>query len=136
MSQSGSKNQQREIDIPTSENIRAVSRNIAASLTGLGSPLNLIIGAGPAGLLLGIGPSRTSKHKITILDSSHALSPIGVGIHVPPNSTLVLQYISFLSRLEAFAMEPEGSISRRYKGGSVIADIAKQSGKTPYTACS
>ena len=53
-------------------------------------PLNVIVvGAGIAGLTLGIGLSRTG-HKVTLLEQTSEIHEVGAGIQIAPNAARVL----------------------------------------------
>jgi salicylate hydroxylase len=90
----------------------------------------IICGAGIAGLVTGIGLAK-QNHRVLILDEAHALSPIGVGLHIPPNSTRVLQKMDLASRLQPFAQSPEGIIMRRYADNSIITQAPLPRGDPP-----
>ena len=92
----------------------------------MSQPFRIIIcGAGIAGLSAGIGLARLG-HEIVILESAHKLSPAGVGIHVPPNATLVLDRWGFLEKFSRVAITPAGFKFRRYADGSVLAQSGQQ----------
>ncbi|WPB01519.1 uncharacterized protein RHO25_006145 [Cercospora beticola] len=84
----------------------------------------LIVGAGIAGLCIAIG-LRKQGHHVVLLESAHQLSPVGAGIHVPPNATLVLEHWNLLDRFKHVAIAPAGFIFRRYKNSSILAQPSR-----------
>ncbi|USW54856.1 Putative FAD-binding domain, FAD/NAD(P)-binding domain superfamily [Septoria linicola] len=95
----------------------------------------LIAGAGKAGLCTAIGLAKQG-HEVVLLDSAHKLSPVGAGIHVPPNATLILERWNILERFRHVAISPSGFIFRRYDDSSVLAQpkpsVPSTAQKTPY----
>ncbi|KAM0273253.1 hypothetical protein ACHAQH_008350 [Verticillium albo-atrum] len=94
----------------------------------------IIVGAGIAGLCVGIGLAHQG-HDVTILESAKELTPIGVGIHIPPNATLVLKYFGILDRMANDAIHPTKFVFRRWNDNEVIATAKagkQQDGTPPY----
>ena len=60
-----------------------------------------------------------------MLERAHELSLVGAGIHVPPNSTLVLKHWNILDRFESIATVPKLFMFRRYADSSVLAEFPK-----------
>lgn len=90
--------------------------------------LNMIVcGAGIAGLCTGIALARLG-HSVVILESTHELSPVGAGIHLPPNATLLLKEWGILEQLADKAVVPQGFNFRRYADSTVLAQVG---GSTP-----
>lgn len=84
-----------------------------------------ICGAGIAGLCAGIGLAQQG-HKVTILESAHELHPVGIGIHLPPNATLVLKHFGLLDKISHDAIYPSTFAMRRWDDNRVL-------GSTPET---
>lgn len=82
----------------------------------------LVCGAGIAGLCTGIAISRLG-HRVVVLERAHALSPVGAGIHLPPNATLLLRDWDVLGRLADKAVVPRGFNFRRYADSAVLAQV-------------
>lgn len=80
----------------------------------------VVCGAGIAGLCAGISLARLG-HSIVILESAHELSPVGAGIHLPPNATLLLKEWGVLEQLADSAVVPQGFNFRRYADSTVLA---------------
>ena len=80
----------------------------------------LIAGAGIAGLCAAIGLAKQG-HEVVLLEGAHRLSPVGAGIHVPPNATLVLEHWNILEKFRDVAITPSGFVFRRYQDSSVLA---------------
>ncbi len=95
----------------------------------------VIVGAGIAGLCASIGLAQQG-HNVTILDSAHELTPIGVGLHIPPNATLALKHFGLLEKLAKDAFHPTAFTFRRWADGSVLAKFPAASqaadGSPPY----
>lgn len=83
----------------------------------------VVCGAGIAGLCAGIGLAQQG-HDVTVLESAHELAPVGIGIHLPPNATLVLKQFGMLDRLSPDAMNPSTFTLRRWDDNKVIASTA------------
>ena len=96
------------------------------------SDLKIVIcGAGIAGLCTGIALARLGHHTI-VLERAHDLSPVGAGIHLPPNATLLLKEWNLRDKLADKAVVPAGFIFRRYEDNSVLAQsVSRKAEKTP-----
>lgn len=82
----------------------------------------IVCGAGIAGLCTGIALARLG-HRVFILERAHELSPVGAGIHLPPNATLLLKEWDVLDRLADKAVVPKGFNFRRYADSTVLAQV-------------
>ncbi|KAG7104851.1 FAD-dependent monooxygenase OpS4 like protein [Verticillium longisporum] len=94
----------------------------------------IIVDAGIAGLCAAIGLAQQG-HEVTILESAKELTPIGVGIHIPPNATLVLKHFGILERMTDDAIHPTKFVFRRWNDNKVIATAPagkQQQGTPPY----
>jgi salicylate hydroxylase len=58
----------------------------------------IIVGAGIAGLTLGIGLKRTG-HDVTILEQVHEIAEVGAGIQMAPNNTRILARFGLLEEV-------------------------------------
>lgn len=98
------------------------------------TPFDIVVcGAGIAGLCAGIGLAR-QNHNVTILESAHELTPVGIGIHLPPNATLVLKHFDLLGRLSKDAMLPATFTFLRWDDNKVIAgSLDSESTEIPIT---
>ena len=79
-----------------------------------------VVGAGIAGLCASIGLAQQG-HDVTILESAQELTPIGIGLHIPPNATLVLKHFGLLEKLAKDAIQPTSFVFRRWTDSSVLA---------------
>lgn len=92
--------------------------------------LNITVcGAGIAGLCAGIGLAQQG-HDVTILESAHELHAVGIGIHLPPNATLVLKHLGLMDRLSPEAMYPSTFTLRRWADSGIIASTAETENKS------
>src|SRR5689334_18903114 len=94
----------------------------------------VIVGAGIAGLCAAIGLAQQG-HDVTVLESARELTPIGVGIHIPPNATLVLQHFGILDRMTKDAILPKKFVFRSWRDNEVVATAPagkQQEGAPPY----
>lgn len=94
----------------------------------------VIVGAGIAGLCAAIGLAQQG-HDVTVLESARELTPIGVGIHIPPNATLVLKHFGILDKMAKDAIHPTKFVFRRWHNDEVIAIAPagkQQQGVPPY----
>lgn len=94
----------------------------------------IIVGAGIGGLCTAIGLAKQG-HSVTILESAKQLTPIGVGIHLPSNATLVLEHFGLLNRMAPDAISPSSFIFRRWDSNELLTSAPagkQQDGGTPY----
>ena len=93
----------------------------------------IVCGAGIAGLCTGIALAQLGHH-VTILEGAHELSPVGAGIHLPPNATLLLRDWGILDLLADKAVVPAGFNFRRYADSEILAQSAgRKSEQAPQT---
>lgn len=85
----------------------------------------VICGAGIAGLCAGIGLAKQGN-SVTILESAQELAAVGIGIHLPPNATLVLRHFGLLEKFSEDAIHPTSFVFRRWADGSVIGKVPVQ----------
>lgn len=88
-----------------------------------------ICGAGIAGLCAGIGLAQQG-HNVTIFESAHELHPVGIGIHLPPNATLVLKHFGLLDRLTPHAMYSSTFAMRRWDDNRVLGSTPERENKS------
>lgn len=84
-----------------------------------------IVGAGIGGLTCAIACRRMNENlKVTVLERSAEVLPLGTGIHIPPNAGRVLAQLGLLDRVkeEAAAYQMDRFILHRYEDGQVLAD--------------
>ncbi|CAM1506026.1 Fc.00g056670.m01.CDS01 [Cosmosporella sp. VM-42] len=82
--------------------------------------LNIIInGAGLGGLGAAIGLARKG-HDITVLEGAPALSEVGAGIQIPPNSSRVLEAYGLTSKFHQKVVWPQHFAFRRYSTGALL----------------
>lgn len=82
----------------------------------------LVIGAGLGGLSAAIGLSLSSPHhRITVVEQASALTEVGAGIQVPPNSSRILIKWGLRDALEKHSVCPRAFVYRRYSDGEVLA---------------
>lgn len=89
----------------------------------------VVCGAGIAGLCAAIGLAQQG-HNVTILDSAHELHPVGIGIHLPPNATLVLKYFGILDKVAPQAMYPSTFAMRRGDNNQVLGSTPESEGQS------
>ncbi|KAL4862807.1 hypothetical protein BDV12DRAFT_190153 [Aspergillus spectabilis] len=88
------------------------------------SPVKLniaIIGAGVGGLSTAIALKREG-HTVTVYEQASALSEVGAGIQIPPNSSRILHSWGLKPSLERRSVKPTSIIWRRWQDGSVIGN--------------
>ena len=82
----------------------------------------LIIGAGLGGLAAAISLAKASPlHKITILEQASALSEVGAGIQIPPNSSKILIKWGLRDALHQDSVKPKEFVLRGYKDEKVLS---------------
>ncbi|KAK8059975.1 hypothetical protein PG996_009905 [Apiospora saccharicola] len=84
-----------------------------------------IVGAGIGGLTCAIACRRMNKNlKVTVLERSAEVLPLGTGIHIPPNAGRVLAHLGLLDRVkkEAAGYQMDRFILHRYEDGQILAD--------------
>ncbi|OAL36219.1 hypothetical protein AYO20_04377 [Fonsecaea nubica] len=78
-----------------------------------------IIGAGVGGLSNAIALAQIG-HDVSVYEQASALSEVGAGIQIPPNSARILHSWGLCSALERRSVKPAALIWRRWEDGSVI----------------
>ncbi|KAL9604928.1 MAG: hypothetical protein Q9219_000116 [cf. Caloplaca sp. 3 TL-2023] len=79
-----------------------------------------IVGAGIGGLAAAIGITRAG-HRVIVLEQAGALSEIGAGIQVPPNSSRILKRWGLLEKIEAVSVRPRDFVLRSYRNGAILS---------------
>ncbi|KAK7958663.1 hypothetical protein PG988_013511 [Apiospora saccharicola] len=90
-----------------------------------------IVGAGIGGLTCAIACRRMNKNlKVTVLERSAEVLPLGTGIHIPPNAGRVLAHLGLLDRVkkEAAGYQMDRFILHRYEDGQILADKPMRGG--------
>ncbi|KIV92258.1 hypothetical protein PV10_06715 [Exophiala mesophila] len=78
-----------------------------------------IVGAGVGGLAAAIALKREG-FKVTVYENAPALSEIGAGIQVPPNSARLLHSWGLEASLSKHSVKPKGLLWRRWQDGREI----------------
>ncbi|EXJ56370.1 uncharacterized protein A1O5_12637 [Cladophialophora psammophila CBS 110553] len=78
-----------------------------------------IIGAGVGGLSNAIALTRMG-HEVSIYEQASALSEVGAGIQIPPNSTRILHSWGLGPALQRRSVKPTALLWRRWEDGSII----------------
>ncbi|OAP59252.1 hypothetical protein AYL99_06550 [Fonsecaea erecta] len=78
-----------------------------------------IIGAGVGGLSNAIALAQMG-HDVSVYEQASALSEVGAGIQIPPNSTRILHSWGLRPALERRSVKPAALLWRRWEDGSVI----------------
>ncbi|KAJ4169050.1 hypothetical protein NW754_010982 [Fusarium falciforme] len=79
----------------------------------------IINGAGLGGLGAAIGLARKGHH-VTVLEAASALSEVGAGIQIPPNSSRVLEIYGLASKFLEKVVWPRAFAFRRYATGDIL----------------
>ncbi|KAH8810823.1 hypothetical protein F5884DRAFT_875731 [Xylogone sp. PMI_703] len=79
----------------------------------------VIIGAGVGGLSNSIALRRMG-HNVNVYEQANALSEIGAGIQIPPNSARILHSWGLKSALERRSVVPKAILWKRWENGSII----------------
>ncbi|KAL3479834.1 hypothetical protein BJX99DRAFT_255270 [Aspergillus californicus] len=82
-----------------------------------------IIGAGVGGLSTAIALKREG-HTVTVYEQALALSEVGAGIQIPPNSSRILHSWGLEAALERRSVKPSGILWRRWQDGSIIGNAS------------
>ncbi|KAL2835281.1 hypothetical protein BDW59DRAFT_156097 [Aspergillus cavernicola] len=80
-----------------------------------------IIGAGVGGLSTAIALKREG-HSVTVYEQALALSEVGAGIQIPPNSSRILHSWGLKAALERRSIKPTSILWRRWQDGSTIGN--------------
>ncbi|KAH8800206.1 hypothetical protein F5884DRAFT_824959 [Xylogone sp. PMI_703] len=78
-----------------------------------------IIGAGVGGLSNAIALKRMG-HRVQVYEQANALSEVGAGIQIPPNSTRILHSWGLKSALEHRSVIPTALLWKRWQDGTII----------------
>ncbi len=99
----------------------------------MGPPVT-IIGAGMAGLTLGLALARSGIEPI-VLEQAPVLGEVGAGLTISPNASRVFEHLGLGDGLEAIGYTPERQHVRHYKTGRILAETVRgQSPKAQYGA--
>jgi salicylate hydroxylase len=100
---------------------------------GMAAPVT-IIGAGMAGLTLGLALARNGIEPI-VLEQSPVLGEIGAGLTISPNASRVLDHLGVGDGLEAIGYTPDRQHVRHYRTGRILAErVRGQSPRAEYGA--
>ncbi|KAF8188829.1 hypothetical protein K438DRAFT_1722400 [Mycena galopus ATCC 62051] len=96
----------------------------------------IVIGAGLAGLTVAIALTK-GGHRVVILESAPAITYIGAGIQVSPNSSQILRTLGVNKYIEKYCTEPIDLRMMRWKNGQVLVECplkepAHKEYKSPY----
>ncbi|KAL5335593.1 hypothetical protein BJX70DRAFT_390532 [Aspergillus crustosus] len=80
-----------------------------------------IVGAGVGGLSTAIALKREG-HTVTVYEQASALSEVGAGIQIPPNSSRILHSWGLKASLERRSVKPSSIMWRRWQDGSIIGN--------------
>ncbi|KAF2402274.1 FAD/NAD(P)-binding domain-containing protein [Trichodelitschia bisporula] len=108
--------------------LRPLHTSTASPPTPALTPLRIAIsGAGLAGLAAGIALARRG-HTVTIFEATPALSEVGAGIQIPPNSARLLARWGVEALFQDQCVLPAGIAFRRWESGDVIGwtDLGEQ----------
>ena len=90
----------------------------------------IIVGSGLGGLAYAVALAQHG-HAVTVLEGASALTTIGGGICIPPNSSRVFRHLCLIDRLKAAAVIRDEKFTvttfRRYDIGEIICDGSERS---------
>jgi salicylate hydroxylase len=100
---------------------------------GMAPPVT-IIGAGMAGLTLGLALARHGIEPI-VLEQAPELGEIGAGLTISPNASRVIEHLGLGEGLEAIGYTPDRQHVRHFRTGQILAErIRGQSPRAEYGA--
>jgi len=81
-----------------------------------------VVGAGIGGLAAAIR-LRQAGHRVTILEQTSRLLPVGAGIQLAPNATRILHSLGVLDALAPRAVAAQVSVRRRWQDGRMLGEF-------------
>jgi len=81
-----------------------------------------IVGAGIAGLASAFTLLKAG-HKVSLFEKNSELAELGAGIQLSPNATRLLEQWGLLSKIQTFAVMPDGVRFLHWKNAKAIADF-------------
>ncbi|KAJ6562814.1 hypothetical protein DFH09DRAFT_1159686 [Mycena vulgaris] len=81
----------------------------------------IVIGGGLAGLTVAIALAK-GGHRVDILESAPAITYIGAGIQVSPNSSRILRRLGIDKYIEKYCTEPVDLRMMRWKDGQILVE--------------
>lgn len=88
------------------------------------APPVTIIGAGMAGLTLGLALARSGIEPI-VLEQAPQLGEVGAGLTISPNASRVLEHLGLGDGLEAIGYTPDRQHVRHYRTGAILAETLR-----------
>ena len=81
-----------------------------------------VAGAGIGGLAAALALAEVGS-RVTVFEEAEALEPVGAGVQLSPNASLVLARLGVLDGLRARAVEPDEVVIRRARDGATLARV-------------
>ncbi|KAK8127972.1 FAD/NAD(P)-binding domain-containing protein [Apiospora sp. TS-2023a] len=79
----------------------------------------VVVGAGIGGLAFAI-LARKQGLRVTVLEKTEKLTPVGAGIQIPPNASRIWSQCGVLEKLKKFSVVSEATQLRRWKNGELL----------------
>ncbi|KAK8100004.1 hypothetical protein PG999_010378 [Apiospora kogelbergensis] len=79
----------------------------------------IVVGAGIGGLAFAI-LARKQGLRVTVLEKTEELTPVGAGIQIPPNASRIWAQCGILEKLKKFSVVSEATQLRRWKDGELL----------------
>ncbi|KAK6848822.1 hypothetical protein PG995_012655 [Apiospora arundinis] len=78
-----------------------------------------VVGAGIGGLAFAI-LARKQGLRVTVLEKTEELTPVGAGIQIPPNASRIWAQCGILEKLKEFSVVSKATQLRRWKDGELL----------------